>query len=145
MICSLKKSIVLSDQLSSPPNWNSAISWKVLIDPEIYLSRIGSTVVPQRSTSQLRIQLHLLTTMQPRRRTMLQPQSVEIGKFKKYEEAMALNPVLANFIFQPLMVETFGSWSDAATQVLVRIDKSLARDKDWTAAQPSLVFPNGFL
>jgi hypothetical protein len=58
----------------------------------------------------------------------MQPQCVEIGKFKKYEEAMALNPILANFIFQPLVVETFGSWSDAATQVLVRIDKSLARE-----------------
>jgi hypothetical protein len=30
----------------------------------------------------------------------------EIGKFKKYEEAMALNPISANFIFQPLVVET---------------------------------------
>jgi hypothetical protein len=36
----------------------------------------------------------------------------EIGKFKKYEEALALNPIPANFL-----VETFGSWSDAATQV----------------------------
>jgi hypothetical protein len=52
----------------------------------------------------------------------------EIGKFKKYEEAMALNPIPANFIFQPLVVETFGSWSDAATQVLVRIGKSLAME-----------------
>jgi hypothetical protein len=52
----------------------------------------------------------------------------EIGKFKKYEEAMALNPISANFIFQPLVVETFGSWSDAATQVLVRIGKFLARE-----------------
>jgi hypothetical protein len=52
----------------------------------------------------------------------------EIGKFKKYEEAMALNPFPANFIFQPLVVETFGSWSDAATQDLVRIGKSLARE-----------------
>jgi hypothetical protein len=47
----------------------------------------------------------------------------EIGKFKKYEDAMTLNPNPANFIFQPLVVETFGSWSDAATQVLVRIGK----------------------
>jgi hypothetical protein len=47
----------------------------------------------------------------------------EIGKFKKYEEAMALNPIPANFIFQPLVVYTFGSWFDAATQVLVRICK----------------------
>jgi hypothetical protein len=44
LICSLKKSIVLADQLTSPSNWNSAIlwrnsaiSWKGFIDPEIYL------------------------------------------------------------------------------------------------------------
>jgi hypothetical protein len=36
---------------------------------------------------------------------------------------MALNPIPANFIFQPLVVYTFGSWFDAATQVLVRICK----------------------
>jgi hypothetical protein len=54
----------------------------------------------------------------------------EIGKFKKYEEAMALNPIPANFIFQLLVVETFGSWSDAATQVLVRIGNSLARESE---------------
>jgi hypothetical protein len=111
MICSLKKSIDLADQLCLPPNWNSATSWKVLIDPEIYLSRIGSTVVPQRST----------------KKDNAAATEREIGKVKKYEEAMALNPISANFIFQPLVVETFGSWSDAATQVLVRIGKSLAR------------------
>jgi hypothetical protein len=121
MICSLKK--FKADQLSSPPNWNSATSWKVLIDPEIYLSRNGSTVVPQRSTSQLRIQLHLLT-----KKDNAAAREREIGKFKKYEQAMALNPIPANLIFQPLAVETFGSWFDAAAQVLVRIGKSLARE-----------------
>jgi hypothetical protein len=65
----------------------------------------------------------------------------EIGKFKKYEEAMALNPIPANFIFQPLVVKTFGSWSDAATQVLVRIAKSLARESGLNSS----TFSNGFL
>jgi Na+-transporting NADH:ubiquinone oxidoreductase subunit NqrA len=36
----------------------------------------------------------------------------EIGKIKEYDEAMALNPIPANFIFKPLVVETFGSWSE---------------------------------
>jgi hypothetical protein len=52
----------------------------------------------------------------------------EVSKFKKYEEAMAVKSIPANFIFQPLVVETFGSWTVAATQVLVRIGKSLARE-----------------
>jgi hypothetical protein len=82
--------------------------------------------VPQRSTSQLRTQLHYYKAAAKKDNAAATER--EMGKFKKYEEAMALNAIPANFIFQPLVVETFGSWSDAATQVLVRIGKSLARE-----------------
>jgi hypothetical protein len=47
---------------------------------------------------------------------------------------MALNPIPANFSFQPVVAETFGSWSDAATQVLVRIGKSLARESGFDSS-----------
>jgi hypothetical protein len=40
----------------------------------------------QRSTSQLRIQLHLLTTRQPRRRTMLRPQSVRLARSRNMKK-----------------------------------------------------------
>jgi hypothetical protein len=89
------------------------------------LSRIGSTVVPQRRHLSYASSCILLLTYYKAAAKNDNAAATErkIGKFKKYEEAIALNPIPANFIFQPLVVDTNGSWSDAATQLLVRIGK----------------------
>jgi hypothetical protein len=103
MICSLKKSIVLADQLSSPPNWNSAISWKVLIDPEIESWFNGRATAFDISVTHPAAFTYYKAAAKKDNAAATER---EIGKIKKYEEAMALNPIPANFIFKPLVVES---------------------------------------
>jgi hypothetical protein len=76
MICSLKRSIVLANQLSSPPNWNSAISWKVLIDLEIAAAFDISITHPAAFTYY----------KAAAKKDNAAATEREIGKFKIYEE-----------------------------------------------------------
>jgi hypothetical protein len=50
----------------------------------------------------------------------------ETTKIRKYAELNAINPAPINYQFCPLVVESFGSWSDAACKIIVRIAKSQA-------------------
>jgi hypothetical protein len=50
----------------------------------------------------------------------------ETTKIRKYAELNAINPAPINYQFCPLVVETFGSWSDAACKIIVRIANSQA-------------------
>jgi hypothetical protein len=50
----------------------------------------------------------------------------ETTKIRKYAELNAINPAPINYQFCPLVVESFGSWSDAACKIIVRISKSQA-------------------
>jgi hypothetical protein len=50
----------------------------------------------------------------------------ETTKIRKYAELNAINPAPINYQFYPLVVESFGSWSDAACKIIVRITKSQA-------------------
>jgi hypothetical protein len=50
----------------------------------------------------------------------------ETTKIRKYAELNAINPAPINYQFCPLVVESFGSWSDAACKIIVRIAMSQA-------------------
>jgi hypothetical protein len=50
----------------------------------------------------------------------------ETTKIRKYAELNAINPASINYQYFPLVVESFGSWSEAACKIIVQIAKSQA-------------------
>jgi hypothetical protein len=50
----------------------------------------------------------------------------EKTKIRKYAELNAINPAPINYQFWPVVAESFGSWSEAAFKITVRIAKSQA-------------------